>query len=511
MSLNEILTLPTVGFLFFLFAQGPFRGWLILIASVICLFWLQPSVPIRYFDFWLPLLTLWGTCFVWLVTFPKNVHPSRSDAFTGILIIVLILAIGFTRYLNSVPFITASLPPTLNTISIRLLIGLLLFFIFFVIRKKTGGLPAVFFSTVILILITLLIFLKAPVLTLLLAKGLRLSAGQNPELATAFDIRWIGFSYIAFRLIHTLRDRLSGKLQEYDLRTFVNYIIFFPSIVAGPIDRIERFAGDYRKSEQPILSTDIALAQSASNLAVIGPPIRLGKIWSRFRTDDVIVQACQLLILGLFKKFVLADTLALIALNPTNALQVQAAGWLWLLTYFYAFQIYFDFAGYTDIAIGLGLLLGVRLPDNFSAPYRKTNLTLFWNAWHISLTQWLRVYLFNPLVRSLRSKKMPAVTVLLIGQVVTMLVIGLWHGITWNYLIWGLWHGLGQFIQNRWSDWVKPWFASRTLTPIQTLMLRWINIGLTFNYVALGWVWFLLPSPDLAVQVFQRLFGIRFN
>jgi len=97
-------------------------------------------------------------------------------------------------------------------------------------------------------------------------------------------------------------------------------------------------------------------------------------------------------VIGLFKKFALADSLALIALNAVNAGQVKSSGWMWLILYAYAFQIYFDFSGYTDIAIGMGRWLGIRLPENFAHPYLKPNLTLFWNSWHITLAQWFRAY-----------------------------------------------------------------------------------------------------------------------
>ena len=109
------------------------------------------------------------------------------------------------------------------------------------------------------------------------------------------------------------------------------------------------------------------------------------------------------IIIGIFSKFVLADGLALIALNNINSRQVNSTGWLWVMLYAYAFRIFFDFSGYTDIAIGMGQLLGIQLPENFEKPYLKQNLTLFWNSWHITLAQWFRAYFFNPLTRALRA------------------------------------------------------------------------------------------------------------
>ena len=178
--------------------------------------------------------------------------------------------------------------------------------------------------------------------------------------------------------------------------------------------------------------------------------------------------------------------------------------------YAYAFQIYFDFAGYTDIAIGLGLLMGVTLPENFKQPYLKKNLTQFWNNWHITLTQWFRSYFFNPFTRHLRKnyKQLPVGWIVLITQISTMGLIGLWHGVTANYLLWGMWHGVGLFINNRFSDWMKPRAAIIQQRPVLQKILDGFNTVLTFNYVALGWVFFALPSLDLSWRVFGMLFGL---
>jgi D-alanyl-lipoteichoic acid acyltransferase DltB (MBOAT superfamily) len=210
-----------------------------------------------------------------------------------------------------------------------------------------------------------------------------------------------------------------------------------------------------------------------------------------------------------FKKFALADSLALIALNPQNAAQASSGPWLWVLLYAYALRLYLDFSGYTDIAIGLGRLMGIQLPENFTAPYLKTNLTGFWNSWHMTLANWFRAYFFNPVTRALRSgRSLPLWAILLIGQLGTMLLIGLWHGITVNFAIWGLWHGAGLFAHNRWSDWIRP----RLPGPGEEPRLGWaLALGgwfLTFHYVVLGWIWFVIPEPGAALRFFERLFGL---
>ncbi len=107
---------------------------------------------------------------------------------------------------------------------------------------------------------------------------------------------------------------------------------------------------------------------------------------------------------GCFKKFVLADALSLFALNEVNAPLLKSSGWAWLLLYAYSFRLLLDFSGYTDIAIGLGSVMGFSLPENFHRPYLKADLTSFWNSWHITLAQWFRAYVFNPLTRALRGR-----------------------------------------------------------------------------------------------------------
>jgi D-alanyl-lipoteichoic acid acyltransferase DltB (MBOAT superfamily) len=319
------------------------------------------------------------------------------------------------------------------------------------------------------------VFLKVPVLSLQLSLFLRTLNEQSLATASPLDVRWLGFSYVAFRLLHTIRDRQSGRLPPVSLAEYIFYIIFFPALSAGPIDRIERFVADLRRPLQ--------------------------------RSADDWGEAGKRLVIGMFKKFALADTLAIIALNGTNALQVNATGWAWVILYAYAFQLYLDFSGYTDIAIGLGRLLGFKLPENFNAPYLKPNLTQFWNNWHMTLTQWFRAYFFNPVTRAMRSGKKPLSipVIILITQIGTMVLIGLWHGVTLNFVIWGLCHGIGLFIHNRWSERTKTRFAALSPNWQKTL-----NVGgalLTFHFVILTWVFFALPEPSVSFRFFQTLFG----
>jgi D-alanyl-lipoteichoic acid acyltransferase DltB (MBOAT superfamily) len=299
--------------------------------------------------------------------------------------------------------------------------------------------------------------------------------GQDVRLASPLDVRWLGFSYLAFRLLHVLRDFQLGKTHAYSLAEFVAYGLFFPALTAGPIDRSQRFIGDLR--------TPVVMQ------------------------SDAHFEGGQRIFIGIFKKFVLADSLAILALNPANAAQTSSGLWAWVLLYAYSLRIYLDFAGYTDIALGLGRLLGVRLPENFTSPYWKTNLTSFWNSWHITLAQWFRAYFFNPVTRALRSSafNLPVWLVILAGQAGTMLLIGLWHGVSINFAIWGLWHAIGLFVHNRWSEWIRPRLAGFEQRVGLNRMISFSGWLLTFHYVTLGWVWFALPDSNMALSVFRKL------
>jgi len=443
---------------------------LLLGISALAVYALQPALPVRGLDFWLPTATLALTTLAWVLTTPCEQRSWRTNWLAAVILGGIVLTLGLTRYLGFSLPLTASRPPQTLQILVALAVTSLAAFLLARFAKPGKLLLTAGFIFGIL----LFVFLKVPALAEWVSSVVRGWNGQSTALASPLDLRWLGFSYIAFRLLHTLRDRQSGWLPVVSLAEYVVYVIFFPALAAGPIDRIERFVGDLRR------------------------PLAL--------TTDDLGEAGKRLVIGLFKKFAVADALALIALNATNALQVHGAGWGWVLLYAYAFQIYFDFSGYTDIAIGLGRLLGIKLPENFKAPYLKPNLAQFWNTWHMTLTQWIRAYFFNPLTRSLRSTKkpLPIPVIIFITQVATMLLIGLWHGITWNFALWGLWHGLGLFAHNRWSELTKARFAK--LSP------RWqktLNVGgvlLTFHFVALGWVFFALPSLSVSFRFLQVLF-----
>lgn len=454
------------------------QRWALLVGSVVAVYWLQPALPIRYSDFIFPSLTLALTISLWWLTRHPEQTLTKQDKQTFLVIASVVLLLSLNRFLPAEWRLTPSRPP--NPLYILLAIaGLALVF-----RLPRGRwiYPA---GTTLILLIFLI--LKTEPLALALSGGWRTLTGRDPTLASTLDLTWLGYSYIAFRLIHTLRDRQTGLLPALTLRDYTTYTLFFPALIAGPIDRAERFLEDLNNI------TD-----------------------GRRKTEDghapTYLHAFTRIATGLFKKFIIADTLAQgLSLNTININQVTSTNWLWVLLYGYALRLFFDFAGYSDIAIGLGQLFGITLPENFNRPYLQTNLTKFWQSWHITLSNWARFYVFSPLSRwLLKRKPRPApILIVLTTQVATMVTIGLWHGVTGNFLIWGVWHGLGLWVHKQWSDRTRKWYRNLKKHPGRFRIWSGLTWFITFHYVVIGWVWFLLPDTPQAIQTILLLFGLR--
>lgn len=473
MSLLEILILVLIALTIRMILPGKWRMWGMLVASIFAIFWLQPALPIRNMDFWFPTATLALIVLSWGLTADRGQLKIRQNLWAAVLSAGTVLLIGLTRLVSLEGVITPTRPPHIYLI--LAVLAVIASLTFLLIRVKPPKNAAI--SIGILGLLVLFVILKSPFLANYASMGLRGMMAQDPSLAQAADLGWLGFSYVAFRLIHTLLDRAKGRLKDIRLGEYLVYTLFFPAFIAGPLDRLERFRKDLNQP-QPI-DGETALA-SGKRLAA-----------------------------GLFLKFILADSLALFALSAGSAGQVNSTAWMWVLLAAYSFQIYFDFAGYTSVAIGMGLLLGFQLPENFNRPYLKPNLTQFWNNWHMTLTQWFRSYFFFPLTRYLRSdRNLPAPLVIFLTQFSTMLVIGLWHGITRNFLIWGAWHGLGLYLHNRWHALAGPRLAGlRAEKPVCDRLLNAGGVLLTFIFVSLGWVWFALPDTASAVAALGLLLG----
>jgi len=276
----------------------------------------------------------------------------------------------------------------------------------------------------------------------------------------------LGISFFIFHAISLLCDCYRGKVREpVNLGDALLYVAFFPQLIAGPILRASRF---------------------------------LPQLAIRRNPNSIRVNRAFLLIAGgLFKKVVISNMLATRLVEPVFAVPQSFGAWDTLLAvYGYAAQIYCDFSGYTDIAIGCALLLGYRFPRNFNAPYTAADPQEFWRRWHISLSSWLRDYLYFPLGGSRKGKLRTYINLM-----VTMLLGGLWHGAAWTFVVWGGLHGFYLVVHRLWSriGW-RPLVRWRA-----TAAWRWASRILLFHAVCAGWVFFRASSFATAFTVFSRL------
>lgn len=473
MELIHILIFIIGGLAYALIVPRRLRGWALLIASVYAIYALQPTLNIRFLDFGLPTATIVIAVYGWLLT---RTTFTRTDLVTLIVVAAMVCALTIPRYIDDFPLQPTSRPPDIVVVLIGLgiaaVIGAVLALI--VTRRRS---TAIWIG--IVALIVLFIIVKTEPFAVALAGLLRQNTGQNVGLASMPDIGWLGFSYVAFRILHTLRDRQSGLLPDLSLREYLTFIIFFPAYTSGPIDRAERHIEDDR---------------GLPELRGLDP--------------DRLTRAGIRIAVGLFKKFVIADTLALFSLNAVSAAQADSSTALWFMLYVYAFRLYFDFSGYTDIAIGIGMIYGIQLPENFDNPYAKNTLATFWQSWHMTLSSWARFYIYAPLSKALIRRKVPAGTAAGVCNAATMITIGLWHGVTLPFVVWGAWHALGLTAHKLWSDRTRKWYRGLKATPRRADAWRIAGVLLTFHFVLLGWVWFALPDFNLALRTFGGLFGV---
>ena len=238
----------------------------------------------------------------------------------------------------------------------------------------------------------------------------------------------IGISFFTFQALSYVIDTGRGKVKPVSLLEFAVYLSFFPHLVAGPIVRASEF---------------------------------LPQIRDRIRPNVDVGKAFWLIAMGLFKKVVIASYLGTYAADPLFGFPRQHGGIEAAFgVYAYAIQIYADFSGYTDIAIGLALLLGVQFPQNFNAPYSAASLQDFWRRWHMTLSRWLRDYLYIPLGGSRRGKVRTYINIM-----ITMLLGGLWHGAAWTFVAWGGLHGVGLVVERLMGERHRPPLSGAAAPP----------------------------------------------
>jgi alginate O-acetyltransferase complex protein AlgI len=281
--------------------------------------------------------------------------------------------------------------------------------------------------------------------------------------AAAVNIIPLGISFYTFTQIAFLIDASRGEVKDIDLVEYSSFVTYFPHLIAGPIihhrDVIPQF---YQIGSN---------AKPAPNSSTIG---------------------LALLSIGLFKKTVIADSLGpLVAPVFDHHLAGLAFSDYWLAALAYAMQLYFDFSAYSDMALGISLLFGIRLPVNFLSPYKATSIIDFWRRWHISLSNFLRDYVYFSLGGNRKSRARKYLNIFL-----TMLIGGVWHGSGFTFIIWGALHGLLILLNHAWRD----FFQGLTLLPRWMKFLArplcWVA---TFLLVVIAWVFFRSPDVNAAV------------
>jgi len=281
----------------------------------------------------------------------------------------------------------------------------------------------------------------------------------------------VGISFYTFQSMCYTIDIFNGKMKpSKDFFEFSLYVTFFPQLVAGPIVRAKDFI----------------------------PQLRINQYFK-----DINFQlAANYFVLGLVKKVLIADNIAQYSdqlfANPDQ--YGTLATWVGVMAY--SIQIYCDFSGYSDMAIGLAALLGFKLVENFNMPYNAVNITEFWRKWHISLSTWLRDYLFIPLGGSRVSKKVFYYRNLMI----TMLLGGLWHGASWNFVVWGGLHGLALIVHKLYKTRYSSSFKFSRISASIYTVLSWI---VTMVFVMVTWVFFRAQTFGDAVKLLNKMFSIK--
>jgi len=294
------------------------------------------------------------------------------------------------------------------------------------------------------------------------------AALSNFYLGTGFNIDVIllpvGISFFTFQTISYTLDVYRGKTEPVrNILDFGFYVSFFPQLVAGPIVRASEFV--------PQLYAPFNLSE---------------REWGH---------ALFLIVGGLIKKVVVSDFISVNFVDRVFDTPLMYSGLENLMAvYGYGLQIYCDFSGYTDIAIGIALMLGYRLPVNFNSPYKAYNLTDFWRRWHISLSRWLRDYLYISLGGNREGRFRT-----LVNLMVTMLLGGLWHGAAWRFVLWGGLHGLGMVVNKLWMN-IFP----RRRGPGR--IKRFISVFITFNFVSFCWIFFRAPDMKGVLIMLRQIF-----
>jgi len=295
---------------------------------------------------------------------------------------------------------------------------------------------------------------------------------ENINFATGSDFDLLhlalplAISFFTFQQIAYLVDSYRQETKEYDFLNYALFVTFFPQLIAGPIVHHKEMMPQFAKARNKV--------KNYKNIAL----------------------GFFIFSIGLFKKVVIADTFAIWATKGFDTATTLNLFEAWSTSLSYTFQLYFDFSGYTDMAIGIALLFNIKLPINFNSPYKAIDIQDFWRRWHITLSKFLKDYVYIPLGGN-RKGEFKTYNNLL----ATFIIGGIWHGAGWTFVFWGFLHGIALVIYRAWS---KLGFKLWT----------WLAWLITFNFINLAWVFFRAKEWDDAIKVLSSMFvlsEIEFN
>lgn len=271
----------------------------------------------------------------------------------------------------------------------------------------------------------------------------------------------LAISFFTFQQIAYLVDAYKGLTKEYDFLNYAIFVTFFPQLIAGPIVHHKEIIPQFL---------------SVKNKIINYKNITLGLF---------------IFSIGLFKKAVIADTLAFWAIKGFDNGDVLTFFEAWATSLSYTFQLYFDFSGYADMAIGAALLFNIKLPQNFNSPYKAASIQDFWRRWHMTLSRFLRDYIYIPLGGNRNGKARTYINIM-----ITFLLGGLWHGAGWTFIFWGFLHGFALVVNRFWQG-----FGIK--------LNKFIAWFITFNFINFSWVFFRAKTLDDAIKVLKGMCGVN--
>jgi len=299
---------------------------------------------------------------------------------------------------------------------------------------------------------------------------------QNTSIPFSKTIIAIGVSYFIFQAISYLIDiYLEIEKPEYHFGHFALYMSFFPKLLQGPIER----GGD------------------------LLPQFKIPYVFNY----DNVRSGMLLFALGLLKKVVIADRLAMMVNPVFNDLHSYSGFPLLLVIYYYSLQIYFDFSGYTDMALGTAKMFNISLTQNFNNPYFATSIAEFWRRWHISFSRWILDYIFKPLQMSWRNYGNWGIAAALL---VTFTISGLWHGVNWGFVIWGALHGIYMAFSIPYKD-LRKKFLNYFGINKKSKVLAVAEIFIVFNLISFAWIFFRADTLNDAIYIISNCMNGTFN